>query len=55
VPIVAFGIDWRKGYLEVVLREVKQEYVEIIKAIVGDVPVEFYEGEFHLDTRVNIY
>lgn len=49
VTIVMFGIDWKKGCLEVVLREVKQEYVEIIKTVVGNVPVEFYKGELYLD------
>jgi hypothetical protein len=50
VPLVCTGVDIRNNGLVVFLREIRPEYVAVIREVVGDeVPIEFVEGAVNLD------
>jgi hypothetical protein len=46
VPITMYGVDIRNNRLSIGLREIKPQYIEAIRQVVGtEVPIEFVEAE----------
>lgn len=51
VPITLIGVDIKNNRLTVGLKEIKPQYVEEIRKVVGsEVPIEFIEGEIKSDS-----
>jgi hypothetical protein len=50
VPVTLIAVDIENNGLTVGLREIKPQYIEAIRQVVGtEVPIEFLEGELRLD------